>query len=70
MKILLPFLVVAAIAAAGYSVFVIPAAARTTASAPQADSMDTYYRWMETNLDALETDLPAISASADAAAEK
>ena len=70
MKILLPFLVVAAIAAAGYSVFVIPAEKPTTASAPQADSMDTYYRWMETNLDALETDLPAISASADAAAEK
>jgi hypothetical protein len=32
--------------------------------------MDTYYRWMLANIDAIEKDIPAIGATAEAAAEK
>jgi hypothetical protein len=44
-------------------------AAPTKPSQPGV-AMDAYYSWMQTNLDALEKNLPAITTSADAAAEK
>jgi hypothetical protein len=48
-----------------------PAAKATPAKPSQpGTAMDDYYSWIQTNLDALEKNLPAITASADAAAEK
>jgi hypothetical protein len=49
-----------------------PHAAKAAPANPSqpGTAMDAYFSWMQTNFDALEKNLPAITASADAAAEK